>query len=185
MTQRIPPISPADAQGQVRGLFNTLTLQLGGVPNIFETLAQSPAVLNDFLCFNGALAEGTLDAKLREQIALMVAGHNGSDYCASAHALLAKKAGASGAEIAYALAGTAIDERSATALSIANIIVARRGRITDQDLDRLRFADFSDEEIVEIVANVALSLFTNYFNHVARTDIDFPRVSTACVSAAA
>lgn len=185
MTQRIPPISPADAQGPVRSLFNTLTLQLGGVPNLFETLAQSPAVLNGFLCFNGALTEGILDPKLREQIALTVAGRNGCDYCASAHALLAKEAGASGEEVAHALAGTATDVRSATALSIANKIVVQRGCITDQDLDRLRVADFTDEEIVEIVANVAMSLFTNYFNHVARTDVDFPRVSTAGVSAAA
>ena len=65
MTQRIPPINPADAAGKVRGLFDMLTVQLGGVPNIFRTIAQSPAVLKGFLCFNDALAEGALDAMLR------------------------------------------------------------------------------------------------------------------------
>ena len=40
-----------------------------------------------------------------------------------------------------------------------------------------RGAGFTDGEITEIVANVAVNIFTNYFNHVARTDVDFPRVT--------
>ena len=35
-------------------------------------------------------------------------------------------------------------------------------------------AGFSEGEVAEIVANVALNIFTNYFNHVAETEVDFP-----------
>jgi alkylhydroperoxidase family enzyme len=48
--------------------------------------------------------------------------------------------------------------------------------VSDAELKRVRAAGFSDAEITEIVANVALNVFTNYFNLVARTVIDFPRV---------
>jgi hypothetical protein len=39
-------------------------------------------------------------------------------------------------------------------------------------------------EIVEIVAHVALNVFTNYVNKVADTEIDFPVVRTADANAA-
>jgi hypothetical protein len=34
----------------------------------------------------------------------------------------------------------------------------------------------TDAEVVEVVAHVALTTFTNYLNEVAGTDIDFPVV---------
>ena len=48
---------------------------------------------------------------------------------------------------------------------------------SDSALENVRKAGYSDGEITEIVANVALNIFTNYFNHVAQTEVDFPRVS--------
>lgn len=39
-----------------------------------------------------------------------------------------------------------------------------------------REAGVSDAELLEVVANVALNVFTNYFNIVAGTEIDFPLV---------
>ena len=35
----------------------------------------------------------------------------------------------------------------------------------------------TDGEIAEIIAHVALNVFTNYFNRAAQTDIDFPLVT--------
>jgi len=48
--------------------------------------------------------------------------------------------------------------------------------VTDRDLDAVRAAGFDDGVIAEVVAHVALNIFTNYLNHVAGTDIDFPKV---------
>jgi alkylhydroperoxidase family enzyme len=55
-------------------------------------------------------------------------------------------------------------------------VVQDRGHVTDEELAEVRRAGYSDGEIVEIVAHVALNIFTNYFNQVAETDIDFPAV---------
>jgi alkylhydroperoxidase family enzyme len=62
------------------------------------------------------------------------------------------------------------------ALRFARELVTERGRVSDKDLAQVRKAGFSEGEITEIIANVALNLFTNYFNHVADTSIDFPIV---------
>lgn len=66
---------------------------------------------------------------------------------------------------------------SSAALEFAKRVLATRGAIEDADVERVRRAGFGDGEIAEIVANVALGLFTNTFNNVARTSIDFPVVS--------
>lgn len=185
MTQRIQPINPAEAQGQTKRLLDGVAAQLGSVPNIFKTFAQSPAVLAGYLSFSGALTRGKLDAGLREQIALTVAGANGCDYCASAHSFLAKAAGVDSDEVVRNLQGEADDPRTGAALQFAQALVVKRAQMTDSELEAVRSAGFSDEEVVEIIANVAANLFTNYFNHIAGTDIDFPPVTTADISVAA
>ena len=40
--------------------------------------------------------------------------------------------------------------------------------------DSARFRSFDDDLVVEIIANVALNVMTNYLNKVAGTEIDFP-----------
>lgn len=185
MTQRIQSINPVHAQGKVKNLLDGVAAQLGSVPNIFKTFAQSPAVLEGFLNFSGALAQGTLDASLREQIALTVAGVNACDYCASAHSFLAKATGVDSNEVTRNLQAKANDARTSAALRFAQTLVVERGHVTDNELQAVRSAGFSDEEIVEIIGHVAINLFTNYFNHVAGTEIDFPVVNTRSIASAA
>ncbi len=49
----------------------------------------------------------------------------------------------------------------------------------------MRLKPKSEAEIVETLAHVGLNLFTNYFNHVANTEIDFPFVTAAATNSAA
>jgi alkylhydroperoxidase family enzyme len=44
-------------------------------------------------------------------------------------------------------------------------------------IQALRDQGFTDGEIAEIVAHVALNIFTNYFNIALDVDVDFPRVA--------
>lgn len=171
----IQPLS-INTPGPAGELLGAVKQKLGVVPNIFATFAHSPAVLKGYLAFNEALAEGTLPASVREQIALTVAGENSCDYCASAHTAMAKGAGVSDEEAARNLEGEASDARVATILAFTKSAVEKRGWIDDEELAELREAGISDEEIVEVIANIAVNIFTNYFNHVAGTEIDFPRV---------
>jgi AhpD family alkylhydroperoxidase len=122
------------------------------------------------------LAKGSFGPKLREQIALAVGQANQCAYCVSAHTLLGAKAGLSETEAMAARSGEAGDARSAAVLRLALAINGKQGRPTDADLAAARAAGLGDAEIAETVANVALNVFTNYFNHVADTQIDFPVV---------
>ncbi len=174
---RIDPIDPRTAEGKARTLLAAVHETFGMTPNITATLAQSPAALEGYLGLSGALAAGSLGAKLREQIAVAVAGANGCGYCASAHTAIGKSVGLPGEELDSNLRGTASEPRAQATLDFALAVVEKRGWVSDDDLQRVRDAGFGDGEITEIVANVAQNLFTNYFNHVARTEVDFPPVA--------
>ena len=71
--------------------------------------------------------------------------------------------------------GVAADGKTDALLHFARKLVETRGQVSDGDVDAVRQAGFTDGEIAEAVAGVALNIFTNYFNHVAATDIDFPK----------
>jgi uncharacterized peroxidase-related enzyme len=153
--------------------------KLGVTPNLFKTLAHSPAALGFYLQQSQALASGVLSPALREQIALATAGVNACDYCASAHTLLGKGVGVTAGEAAKNLHGVATDARVDAALKFARAIVEKRGNVSDTQLSNIRAAGYDDAELVEIVAHVAMNIFTNYFNHVAGTEVDFPLVRAA------
>ena len=181
---RLTAIEPAEATGQAADLLAAIKQKLGVAPNIFRTMANRPAVLESFLGFNEGLGGGRFDAATREAIALTVAGENACDYCASAHSAISKSLKVDQGEIDHRLAGRSSDVEIDAILTFARAVVANKGHVTASDLALARDAGLDDGDIVEIVANVALNIFTNYFNHVAETEIDFPVVRTGTPQAA-
>ena len=174
---RINPISVESADGKTATLFGAVEKKLGMVPNLLRTFAQSPAVLEGYLGLSGALGKGVLPAKLREQIALAVSETNGCNYCVAAHSAAGKMVGLSDEDVADSRRGASPDSRVDAVLHFARRIVDEHGWVSEDDLEKIRAAGFGDAEITEIVANVALNIFTNYFNHVADTEVDFPVVA--------
>jgi uncharacterized peroxidase-related enzyme len=174
---RITAVDRSAADDSVRRSYDALQKGLGMVPNMMRTMAQSPRVLEGYLAFSGALNRGRLPAAMREQIALAIAEANGCDYCLSAHSALGRAAGLSDAEIDASREGRAADTKAGAALRFALAVLQRRGGISDGELAAVRAVGFTDGEISEIIAHVALNVFTNYFNRAAETDIDFPKVT--------
>ena len=178
---RIAALNPSDAPAQSQPLLAAVKSKLGMVPNLFKTFSHSPAVLQFYLSGSEALAGTRISAALREQIALATAGENECNYCASAHTLMGKGAGLAVQEMADNLLGNSSDTKTKTALTFAKALVSGRGRISDTEMARVREAGYSDAEITEIVATVAINIFTNYFNHVADTEVDFPLVNATAL----
>jgi len=177
----LKPVDPKTATGQTKELLDAVKQKFGMVPNITRLMANSPAALAGYLNFSGALASGKLDDQLRERLAIAVANTNGCDYCLSAHTMAGRMVGLSAEDLRGAQIGSSADERAEAALRFAIKVARERGWASDEDLAELRKAGFDDGEIVEIIAVVALNTFTNYFNHIAGTEVDFPLVKAAVV----
>ena len=176
---RIPqPATIADAPAQAQPLLDAVVKQLGSAPNLFRLVATSPQALEGYLGMSGALGKGALPAATRERIALAVAEINACDYCLSAHAYLGKNlAGLDDAEIVANRNGASNDPKADAAVGFAAAVASARGHINDADFAAVRLAGYSDAQIIEIVQHVALNTWTNYFNSVFQTEIDFPVVT--------
>ena len=173
---RIELLSRENTQGDARQVLEQVQAAFGATPNMFRAVANSPAALKLMWAGFGALSGGTLGAKLSEQIAVAIADINNCEYCLAAHTALGRKAGASGDEMSAAQAGQSTDPQTAAALTFASKVVRQRASIEAADVDALRTAGFDDTAIMEIMAHVALNLFTNYVNVAFAVPVDFPQV---------
>jgi len=168
-TQTVPTVS--------QPLLAQIHQAFGATPNMFKAVANSPAALQSMWAAFGALGKGTLGSKLGEQIAVAIANRNRCEYCLAAHTVLGQQAGATATEMASAQAGQSDDARTAAALRFALKVVEQRAQLDDADVAALRSVGFGDEQIVEILAHVALNLFTNYINVALDVPVDFQKVA--------
>jgi uncharacterized peroxidase-related enzyme len=176
---RINPIDTNTAPPKTKHTLESIGKKLGMIPNMMKTMANSPNVLDAYMGFAGPLASASIDNALQQQLAVFVSQQNQCDYCLSAHTVLAKAAGLTELQIAAVRQGHGTTSQATAALAFAKRLLDAKGHVTDRDMAALRSADFSDAQIVEIIACVALTVFTNYFNVATADEIDFPKVSSA------
>lgn len=171
---RIASIDPTTANGRAKELLDATQTQLGRIPNLYRSMAQSPATLDGYLAFRGALGKGVLSMQMRERIALLTAAVNDCGYCVAAHTFRGAKVGLSAGELSATQKSQSEDPKSMAALQFVDALLQSHGLVTDDDFTKVKLHGWSDEEIGEIVAHVALNVFSNYFNHVAVPALDFP-----------
>ncbi|MBO0797791.1 MAG: peroxidase-related enzyme [Blastocatellia bacterium] len=170
-------LDPAQAPGKSKELLDALQKNIKSVPNLAKALANSPAALKAWMEFDGALAKGSLNAKLRQEIALAVGQKNGCEYCVSAHTTIGKLAGLTDQQILKSRLGQGISPKDTAALTFTRELLEKHGQVPTSSIQALRAHGFTDGEIVEIIAHVALNIYTNYFNIALDVDVDFPRVA--------
>jgi len=171
---RIAEVNPSTATGRPKLLLDLTQEQLGKTPNLYRSMANSPAALEGYLAFRGVLVNGVLSANMRERIALLTAAMNDCEYCVSAHTFRGAKAGITEGELCSTQKSHSEDPKIDAALHFVDALIQRRGLINDNEFSRVKAQGWSDEEIGEMVAHVALNVFSNYFNHVAQPELDFP-----------
>jgi uncharacterized peroxidase-related enzyme len=173
---RVQVVNPQTAAGEAKSLLDAVQAQLGATPNFIRVLANSAQALEGFLGLYGALGRATVDQPTQERIALAVAEGNACQYCVSAHTAIGRGAGLSNEEMALNRRGFSGDAKAAATVSFAKALNSNLGELTTAEFDAARNAGLSDGEIVEVIAVVALNLFTNILGKATRVEIDFPRV---------
>lgn len=166
------------------GLLDKVRQQLGRVPNLYATMANGPAALDGYLALRSHLVKGKLTARLREQLALLVAEENGCDYCVAAHTFRGRLMKLTDGELLATRVAEDADPHAEAVLRLARDVMRTRGKVDDATLAEVRAAGVTDAEVAEVVAHVALNVLSNYFNHLAQPELDFP-AAPALDSAAA
>ena len=171
---RINAVNPEKADPKVKELFHQIESKLGKVPNVFLNMGNSDAALKGYLALNEAAGQTSLDPKLREKIALLVAQTNNCNYCLSAHSAIAKNLGIQQDDILKAREGQTNDPKDHAILKFTKAVIDKKGHVNDHDVTDLKAAGVNDKELAEIMLLISVNIFTNYFNHVTDPKIDFP-----------
>ena len=173
---RIPVHTIETAPHESRDTLAAISKRMGKTLNIHAGMAHSPVVLAAYASMSGAVRQhGTFDARTREAIALAVGNENDCRYCQAAHTVSAKAAGLSEEQTIAIRAGRVdFDDKIASIVEVARQIASNTGTVSEEAWNAAAAAGWSEEEVAETFAHVAVNLYTNYFNHFAGTELDVP-----------
>ena len=168
--------SDTSASGQI---YAQIKKAIGSVPNTFAAIAaHGPAALKAVLAADTVLASGNLNKRDQETIKLVISGVAGCDYCVAAHSLLGKLAGLKPEELKNIRDGKPTGDVKRDALvRFVRKLAATSGTVSDADFAAIKDAGYSDAQLIDISLAFATTVFTNVFNRINDTDIDFPAVA--------
>jgi alkylhydroperoxidase family enzyme len=144
----------------------------GQLPNFIGVLAGAPAVLRAYARLRSELRNGSLPWATQQRIALGVAQHQGSEYALSTLQRTAREAGLGLDEIALAREFDSRDEREAVLLRFVEGLLESEGPPKMHLQEEAREADWTDEQILEAVAHVALASFGNLVTRAGDVPVD-------------
>ncbi|MFK7820652.1 MAG: carboxymuconolactone decarboxylase family protein [Planctomycetaceae bacterium] len=173
---RLTVVEPDQAADDVKQIYNGLEAKMGKVINIFKGMGNSSAALNAYLSMSGALKQGELLPDDREIIYLAVSEMNGCEYCVAAHTMISQKSGMTDNQILAARRWEAEEPKHQALLNFVRQVIDKKGFVSDEELTAVRDAGYSDGQIAETIAFIGLATYSNLFNHVFDTPLDFPEV---------
>ena len=157
-TSRVPLLEREQVTPEIAKVYDALLAQRGVVPNMFKTLAHTPALaLATAGYLRALLSDGALPGFYKELIAVRLSVINQSDYAIAAHSLSANQKGASSEQIAAAKgnydSGPLTDAQK-LGLRCADKLHRSAREVDDEFFAQLKL-QFSDPQIVELIATAA------------------------------
>ncbi len=150
--------------------------KLGKIPNIYGVMAHSPAAVKAFLLFKDTLGAGQLSPREAEAIALVTAQETDCLYCLAAHTVISKMQGMTEEEIMDIRKAQSPDPKVDALARLTRDIISSDGNPSEENMRAFYEAGYSKGALVELVAQIALNIFTSYFNKIAQTPVDYPGV---------
>lgn len=147
----------------------------GFTPNSIQTMARRPNIVRAFMQLNQAvLYEGSVSEELKMLVSLIASQAAGCRYCQAHMANLSKIYDASAEKIARVWEFETADcftdaERAALRLAYKGALAPAQA--TAEDFAEA-YRHFSEEEVVEIVASIALFGFLNRWNDTMATELE-------------
>lgn len=154
-------------------IFDNLKKGLGMVPNLYAVMALSDTALGNYLNFQNA--KTTFSNKEKQAVNLVVSQVNECLYCQSAHTLLGKMNGLSEDQTIEIRKGSATFDLKLNALvTLAKEITAKRGFISETNLNGFINSGYTKGQVVDLVMLIAEKSAMNYLHAITKVDIDFP-----------
>jgi uncharacterized peroxidase-related enzyme len=155
-----------DAPPGVKAMFDKASEKLGFVPNVLRVYALRPRHLELWYAFYEDLMRGDsgLTKAQREMIAVVVSTVNRCHYCMVSHAAYLRKLTGDPVLVEQLRTGykyAELEPRERAMLDFAVKLTENSSGCTEADIDVLREAGWTDEDIMDITEVAAMFNFTN------------------------
>jgi uncharacterized peroxidase-related enzyme len=172
---RLEAIADDAATGEAKEIIDSTKAQLGFVPNMYRTMANSEGYLSTYIHGYKAFRESSgFTPQEQELIFLVISRGNGCDYCIAAHSMIADKVAKFKPELLAAIrAGQALADEKLQALSVfTSRVFESRGLISKAEAAAFLEAGYSETQILEVILAISVKTLSNYSNHIFHTDLD-------------
>lgn len=169
---------PADqASGATAEVYAGIKQALGKVPNAYAALGTlAPEALKAMLAADKVLAAGPLSKPDQETVKLVISELAECDYCVAAHSMVGKMVGLSAETMNAIRQGASTGDAKRDALvRFVRAIALTPGTLPQDQVQALQTAGYSGEQIVHIGLAISVITFTNAFNRINDTVVDFPK----------
>lgn len=146
--------------------------------NIFKGLANNAGVLEAFIAFSGGSKGGALTDAEHEVVALVTAQKRNCEYCLAAHTQIARLTGINEDMALDIRRGQSSDAKQQSLVDFTAAVLETDGFVSDEQLQAFKAAGYDDAAVIEVIAGITVMTFTNLFNHVNETEVDFPVAAT-------
>ena len=154
-------------------ILEQLEKQVGFVPNLAATMAESPSLLEAFTTLRAIYGRGSFNSIEREAIALAVSFDNNCTYCMAAHSTFAKMNGIQEDDLELLRDGKPPTTPRLRAVSdLARQVVRSKGRLSAEDVRVFLRAGFTQAQLLEILVGISMTAIANYMHNIAKTPID-------------
>ena len=172
---RLPQLSHADLPEETLPFFEFAKSLMGFTPNDVYDMARNPGILKGTAGMVSAIyAPGKVDAGLKRLIGYIASTAAGCKYCQLHTAHGAHEQGVDDAKILKAWeyeTSSLFSDAERAAMRIAQGGAMSPSQVTDQQFADLR-THFTDEQVVEIVAVIAMFGFLNRWNAIMDTALE-------------
>lgn len=167
-----------EATGHAAQLFAAIKGAVGMVPNAYVGIgSNSPHALEAGLNLDAALKKGSLSGRDIETVKLVVSNVADCEYCLAAHTMIGKMQGLEPAAMSALRRGQPSGDARLDALAaFTRVLVETRGAVPAKAVEDVRSAGYTDAQIVDAMLAITSITFTNLFNRVNATVLDFPPV---------
>ncbi|MCV6624206.1 MAG: carboxymuconolactone decarboxylase family protein [Cellvibrionaceae bacterium] len=173
--QNLEAISDEVAGPEQAELFSTAKANLGLVPNMYRSMANSPALLRSYLKSYSEFREHSKLSPIEQEVVfLAISKDNGCQYCLAAHSMIADKVAQMPAALLSALrSGEAIDDSKLSALRDLTIELNQsRGRPSEAVVAKAFAEGYEEEVVLAILVAISAKTLSNYSNHLFANKLD-------------
>ncbi|GLS28401.1 hypothetical protein GCM10007937_01080 [Mesorhizobium albiziae] len=148
---------------------------VGLIPNLAATMAESPTLVNGFVGAFGNFHRGSFTGPQKQVLLLTNAVTNTCVWAVAFHSTMALKEGVDADDVGAIRERRLPKDAKFAALSrFTRALIEERGHADEQDISTFTDAGFGPDQVLEVIAGLAVSVLANYAGNITKPVLEEP-----------